>query len=844
MDFSTLTPQIKTQDNVVNPIELFSGLPSLGGTLDNLWEGQVSTLKEWDDNREEKDILISLNTGAGKTVIGLLIAQSLFHEGIENVVYICSTNDLVRQTKIEANRIGIKCTTRIEGKFNNQLFQTGMGFCITTYASLFNGHSSITRYHFPKAIIFDDAHVAESSLRGSFTLTIDSNKQDHSKIFEEICNLFAPHFESLGIKEQFQESLNPQNRKTVMVTPREFKNKKEELLNILKKNNIENENDLKFPFQYFKHQSHAYMALFSYGKFELTPPFLPSLALDIFNKSERRVYLSATLQSQAEFIRAFGRKPKKEIKASNDIAGNGERLIIKETDSIFNALNIRKISETNKILIAVPGYMQVEKWHEIAVPSLRNKFSEELNNFRDAKKGGFILVSRVDGIDLPRDTCRIMLIDGLPSGMSCLERYQYEFLHMTKSHDFRIASRLTQLFGRINRGRSDYSIFFIVEGQLSSWLSTPRKLSLLPPLLQKQIALGEDAKINFELQNIQNIQNIITASLNRDDGWLKAYKEYINSTELQQENYSDSELSIMEEATLTEAQYAKYMWQNNYSEARKAIEKNIDNIATVDEQLGGWHGVWLGATFDFEEDPQSAEQAYKQAKSRLGANITLPKISHIASSVSTKLHDNNFAKSLMSYFDYQRGQQQVPRKTLKLIEDLKAVNNEATTPPQFEASVQKLGEFLGFDATRPDKGQRKGPDDLWIDDKKKIMLGFELKTDKVNEHYNKEEIAQGLSHLEWMKRQYSDYKNLGLLYIGLDVECTRNSSPADTMGLCTIEKIREFTCSVLELIERLRAENATSITLAINETSNDNQWQLESIAKKLRVKDMQIKTPL
>jgi hypothetical protein len=41
-----------------------------------------------------------LNTGAGKTVIGNLIAQSLVNEGLQHVVYACGTSTLLsRRTR-------------------------------------------------------------------------------------------------------------------------------------------------------------------------------------------------------------------------------------------------------------------------------------------------------------------------------------------------------------------------------------------------------------------------------------------------------------------------------------------------------------------------------------------------------------------------------------------------------------------------------------------------------------------------------------------------------------------------------------------------------------------------
>ena len=96
-------------------------------------------------------------------MVGILIAQSLANEGVANVVYVCATIDLVRQTSQEATAIGLEHTTKIRADFDNDLFESGKSFCITTYHALFNGLSAIRRRHFPGAVIFDDAHVAEQS---------------------------------------------------------------------------------------------------------------------------------------------------------------------------------------------------------------------------------------------------------------------------------------------------------------------------------------------------------------------------------------------------------------------------------------------------------------------------------------------------------------------------------------------------------------------------------------------------------------------------------------------------------------------------------------------------------
>jgi superfamily II DNA or RNA helicase len=132
MDFSKLG-NISKPNKPTNPIEIFEKLPNLPGTPNDIWRGQNEALQQWDKNRHLNDILIALNTGAGKTLAGLLIAQSLCNEGIDNILYICSTKDLVEQTSKEAHKVGIDHTTRLSATYSNPLFESGKSFCITTY---------------------------------------------------------------------------------------------------------------------------------------------------------------------------------------------------------------------------------------------------------------------------------------------------------------------------------------------------------------------------------------------------------------------------------------------------------------------------------------------------------------------------------------------------------------------------------------------------------------------------------------------------------------------------------------------------------------------------------------
>ncbi|GBQ80210.1 helicase c2 [Gluconacetobacter johannae DSM 13595] len=830
MDFSKLGSAKKAQAPT-DPIRIFESLPSLSGTFNDLWRGQDKALTEWHAARDRQDVLVSLNTGAGKTIVGLLIAQSLVNEGLQNVLYVCSTIDLVRQTAEEANRIGIDHSTRVRKGFSNDLFETGKAFCITTYAALFNGHSALRNRFFPQAIIFDDAHVAESLLRDAFTLRVDV--YDHEELFKEIAELFKPHFHELGVAGRFRDALDLSRHSTAFVAPHGLYERSERLLEILLRHGIKDHDELTYPFAWLEDRINACAAVFTRGAFELTPPFLPSLALDIFQQKVRRVYLSATLQSQTEFIRAFGRKPDVTVTPSND-AGNGERLIVsgRKVKNGFGPEFAEKLVETQKVVIAVPDYERAKAWAKVAEPPAREDFSELLDAFRKGGEGAFTLVSRVDGIDLPHDTCRIMIMEGLPSGTSLLERYQWEFLRMNNVHAVRVANRLAQLFGRINRGRNDYGAFLIQGDDLDKWLGNDRNLALLPPLLQKQVLIGREVQEAFGIDSHKQAIALIERVLGRDEGWLDYYQREVKLAELDQDQLARHNAAepFMVAAALSEAKYAAAMWRDDPTSARRELEKTVDTTAQHDTPLGGWHALWLGAAFEREGDKDAARTAYGQAMRRLGNGMTLPWPMRSTSDKAIP-EMNAFGRSLQGLLCYSNGNKF--EAEVKMIVQALALIDQGH-PRQAEAGVRALGELLGFTATRPDNDGDTGPDVLWRDEAKPRQLGFELKTDKNDPAtYFKKDISQGHDHLEWMTQTYPDYDIIGLAFVGPAGKAHSRSNPSAVMSLCQPSALAALRDELLALIEDLRKRTPMERLIAISKETEDGRWDIESIFNRL-----------
>src|SRR6266568_588426 len=138
MDLTKLPIKTAPRSAIVSPMAIFKSL-TLRGTVQNVWGPQAEALTAWHDKyRNESDVVIQMNTGGGKTLVGLLIAQSLVNETKGKVLYVCPTTQLVEQVASKAAECGIPVTTYMQGQWiNGQVFDTSTGPCITNYAAVF-----------------------------------------------------------------------------------------------------------------------------------------------------------------------------------------------------------------------------------------------------------------------------------------------------------------------------------------------------------------------------------------------------------------------------------------------------------------------------------------------------------------------------------------------------------------------------------------------------------------------------------------------------------------------------------------------------------------------------------
>ena len=426
-----------------------------------------------------------------------------------------------------------------------------------------------------------------------------------------------------------------------------------------------------------------------------------------------------------------------------------------------------------KSLILVPSYARADEWADMVQPP--EEATEAIEAFKTAKgTGKLLLPARYDGMDLPGDMCRVVVIDDLPSGIGPLERYLWEYLKFSSTLRTAIASRIVQSFGRISRGMSDHGVAIITGQRLIEWLQVPKNLGSLPRFLQKQLELG------FQMSGQMcpaDVSTSIHGCLERQREWVDAYERYIR--EAAHENALPEPATIADLA-LAEAKYAEELWHRNYVKAASHLKRTLEDAGHFSVSTVCWHKLWLGYALECSGDADTAHALYQQAhagqrnippfrgQSDIAVDMRLPTQAVAAGRQFELTGDSRIV---------------VPRS---LDKDLLYLDGTGT-PNQTEEALRSLGQYLGFPSTRPDHEYDTGPDVLWIFPDK-TALCVDAKTDKLpSSVYRKDEFGQLSDHVQWV-RENTDVETMIPGLVGPELPVSDSANPPEGVKLVTLAK--------------------------------------------------------
>jgi hypothetical protein len=795
MDLSKLPIKPSKRNLATSPRDIFKSL-TLRGSVQNIWEPQADALSAWEKKRGASDVVIQMNTGGGKTLVGLLVAQSLVNETKGKVLYVCPTNQLVEQVASKAAECGLSVATYMRSRWTNEnIYDASMGPCITNYAAVFNG-KSIFANHEIKGIIFDDAHVAGNFIRGQFTIRLDSD----DPAFNEVAELFRGHFARDGQAQRFDDVCSGDWFTLLFVPSFEVSAKAARMRGILVKHGIQ-KGDQCFPWEYLKDQLHHCAVFISGSGIEITPNLLPCPTLSYFQGDVRRVYMTATMPSHVEFSRTFGVGNIERIVPGGK-SGEAQRQFLfingENDDDRRNAA--LALVEKRKACIITPSDRAANEWCPPATKFARTQGHATIESFAKSKAPEKLaLAARYDGIDLPGDACRILVLSGMPIGETLIDRFIDQTLRIERLRTAHTATRLVQAIGRIFRSNTDHGAVLITSHDLERWFADPQNLQYLPTLLQQQIKLGTELRRMVEQGNT-NFEDLLTAVLSGRKDWDRLYSENVGTFETHDQS---PEPKWFVDLVVRERSAFNNLWKGNHAEAAEEYAGIADDAEPHDPRLSAWYRHYEALARNLAGDNVGATRAYLRAaneRSELGRPVLKEGVMVEGGDVKPSAQAKRVSK--------QWGQRgiRILQEINKLKKDL--IYGKPTNPT--EEALRKLGELIGLEATRPEENAGTGPDVLWRAPEMKAGVALEAKTDKKDggQYRKKEDIGQFHDHVRWLEKTYPE-EDFTKVIVGKKLRISNEANPPVDLHVITLDQFHHLTDRVRKLYEYIASTAAT-----------------------------------
>jgi hypothetical protein len=573
-----------------------------------------------------------------------------------------------------------------------------------------------------------------------------------------------------------------------------------ELRQTLIDNDIE-DSDNKFSWQYLKNNIQMCCILLSGRGIEITPSILPIHKLPYFSEEVRRVYLTATIPTKAEFIRTFG-VLKTNVISPKGKSGDAQRLFvfIPGIDDKEQKEVALKLINKNKSCVISPSKARAEQWIPPAKVYDSASGHKGIQEFADSRGSDMLaLVARYDGIDLPGDSCRILVLDKLPKVENLFDNFIDQSIQIETIRAANTATRVTQAIGRIFRSNTDHGVVMLHGSDLQNWLKTPKNIRLLPALLQRQLQLGlslYDKVMEGELTYQELIRDILHGS--RD--WDSFYKDYIDDYIIRkQEETSDEYHQLL----FCEKQAYEQLWDGQYPNAIRQYADLVEACKKYDVRLAAWFQHWLAFSYQMDgNEPEGTINYNAAANTR--AELGRPKAGKTLkfSPIQTISQQT---QNITAFYKVKK------RQVDAIISTINSDLIYGKETKKAEESIKLLGTLLGLDSVRPDKSEGSGPDVLWLSDNNIRGVSFELKTNKGHEsEYSKDDIKDCNDHHSWLESKYPG-KTFIEAIVGYHLKISEIANPHNELRVITIESLQELLKRLSSAFEKVALSGNTDI---------------------------------
>lgn len=794
IDFSKLSAALN-QKNIIEPREIFLSLTNKSQKYNGyLRDVQTEVLELWYQNRNKKDNIIKMNTGSGKTVVGLLLLKSCINENKSKCVYVVPDNYLVEQVIKEANDLGINVTKDID----NINFISGKAILVINIHKLINGKSvfGINGKIDIDSILIDDVHSCLEIAETKSMISI--NREKYTKLYQDILDMF---YDSL--KQQNESNLinikDGDYASSPMLVPFwDFNNKITELLNKFK--DYKQEDIFKFNAPMIIDMLELCDCCISYDCIEISMRNLPIYKISSFENANRRIFMSATLEDDSILIRDFDIDPNiNNVICPKNATDIGDRLII--TPQAINPnitdeeikYQLKELSKHYRIVVIVPSCRRAIYWNDVADRIFNNNNINSINNYN---WGLDILINRYDGIDLKDDKCRVIVIDGLPNASTNYDQIKESMLSSSDDILREKVQKIEQGMGRGVRSNEDFCGIIIMGSKMPKILYDKQTRKYFSVATLKQIELSEMIVESMERKDIKEFFEVLQLCLNRNEEWTRISRSVVSELKYKNKlNIPNREVKFR--------RACNELLAKNYNSAIKILEEYINE--EKNEVLKGYAQMILAKYINLI-NPNRAQEVLLSAK-KLNKNIIAP-INGIRYQ-KTDMY-NEQAKELQNFI---KNNNIKPNEYLIMINDILSNLNFESSHNEFEESIRLLGKYIGLFSERPEKEYNNGgPDNLWgMGDN--LYYVIECKNESNSTEISKRDCGQLHNSKSWFYKEYgSKFKCIPII-IHRNNKFEKSASPEEDFRILdkdnldllkeNVQKFAIALCSDISNIDNL-----------------------------------------
>ena len=769
-----------------SPRSLFRDLPR-DPDVPFLWGHQDRILEGYEAHVDVSDLALELPTGTGKTLIGLLIAEWRRRSEGERVLYLCPTRQLAHQVGALADRYGIDVAVSLRPDYAGlDRWQNGDVLAVSTYSALFNYRPRFTA---PQALVLDDAHAAEGYVAGHWTVSVD--RREMPDAHRALAELLAPLLDRRIAGALRDDDPRPIDRSAVEMVPLPRWWPQADELRELLDEAVEDTDQWYAWTDHVRDGLAACCLLVSWREIVLRPLVPATARQREFADAAQRVYMSATLGSGGELERIFGVRRIRRLPAPEEWErrSTGRRLFLLPAASVrqdqLDEVVGSAVQAAGRALVLAPTRDAVEHRQQqlagLGMPTLgASDIEESLEPFTSRERAALLLANRYDGLDLPGDDCRLMVLDGLPVAVNLLERFFFQRLTATDLLRERMRTRLTQGVGRATRGEGDWCAVMVGSREAYDFCARGEVRALLHPELQGELRFGLEQSAD---RNAQDFLELLQALLDHGEEWEEAEAQ-IRQLRDEATRQVDPAAAALEAVVADEVGFTYAMYDGNYPSALERAQAVADGLGG--EEAAPYRGFWLylaGAAawmaherFAMPDMLTAAHDLFRRAAATGSsvhwfAELAYSQVGGDAErDVSAEdLQAAERAQALLRHIGFHGSGFQRRAATLR-----RRLNG--TAAGDWEEGLKQLGGLLGFDASRP-SGQNT-PDSVWVASERLAFVWEAKSEEDPNGAVGARTAQQASGHVAWA-RQHRPLANDALVLPLLVSDRTRLGDGAD-----------------------------------------------------------------